>query len=97
MIAVTNAPVNNPMIRLVVRAPRMLFMRLPATFFSASAICSMPKRKTASPPKSCIPMVHQPIPWSSSAANAGIAASQRTAANARTVKDREGWLNKSRM
>ncbi len=32
-------------------------MRSPATAFNASAICSMPKRKIASPPKRLMPMV----------------------------------------
>ena len=71
MIAVTKAPVSNPIMRLVVSVARMLFIRSPATLFKATAICSMPNRKIASPPNNCIVMWNQLISPSSPAAKAG--------------------------
>ena len=43
--AVMLAPVRSPETRLLVRRPRISFMRFPATAFKASDIWSMPKRK----------------------------------------------------
>ena len=88
MIAVTKAPVSRPMIRLVVSLPKIAFMRLPATLFSASAICSMPKRKTARPPKSCIPMPHQSMAsWAPVAARTVPAANQAMVPQIRKMAD----------
>ena len=90
---VTKAPVSIPMTRLVVSLARMAFMRSPATFFKAVAICSMPNRKIARPPKSCIAMLPQLIPLSSAAARAGVAAIPRRIASATRVSSRiwEKW------
>ncbi len=61
MMAVTKAPVIRPMMRLLVSRARICFMLSPATFFRASAICSMPYRNTARPPSRVMPIIHQSI------------------------------------
>ena len=50
--AVTKAPVVAAMNRFFVSLARTLLMPEPATDFNASVICSMPNKKTASPPRS---------------------------------------------
>ena len=52
--AVTTLPSSTALSRLEVSRARMVSSRLPATFFSASLISDMPKRKNARPPSSVI-------------------------------------------
>ena len=51
MTAVTPAPVSTPITRLSVRRARVDFMRSPATALRELAICSMPNRNRARPPR----------------------------------------------
>jgi hypothetical protein len=62
MMAVTSPPVTAALTRLVVKRARMSFILPPAADLSPSAICSIPKRKRARPPQSCISMIPQAGP-----------------------------------
>jgi len=87
MMAVTKAPVISPMMRLLVSLARICFMLSPATFLSASAICSMPYRNTARPPTRVMPITHQSItcsPPPEAAARTGMAVIPEIAPRIRT-------------